>query len=567
MAINYLNTVNLNKNQLEKAAIHNLTSDPATGVKGQIYYNLTSSALKVCVTANITGSNPVNAVWQEVGAASVIEGNGISIVNGTGADAGNSIISNTGIIDLAIYAGTQTWPIATNVNTTLSFVSASANEIEVNSPSPGVVRIGLPDDVTIGNSLTVTNDLTVTDDAAVGGDLTVTGSGSFATLGVTGATSIGGLLTAASGLSVTGATLSANANTAIDLGANRVTNIADPTAAQDAATKAYVDDATVGGLIYQGAYNPVTNTPDIDRGVVVKTVSIYGMGNGGGPFTGIVDTVATTGTGQGLTLNIQLNQSGNVISASVASGGTGYAVGDTVGLLGLSGHSGGIIQIATIATAGSPGGSIGIETGWTYTVVADGTFYGEAVGIGDVLISETENPASLVNWTTVQNNIDLASATQVGIGNVAPGGAIDVAYSGGTATVSVEDSSPTNKGAVSLEGGSGIDISYTNGHAIIYKDNNIFNAIRRSLDTTVTGNPGTVTRAEAGGVTTFTLNTGSMGLGAASALDVKAEIISAAGQTVYADITRSGNVISFIFTGSINNGDYEVLLTATKFIA
>jgi hypothetical protein len=323
------------------------------------------------------------------------------------------------------------------------------------------------------------------------------------------------------------------------------------------------------------------------------------MGSGGGPFTGIANTVATTGTGQGLTLNVELNQAGNVTSATVANGGTGYAVGDTVGLTGLSGHSGSVIGIATIATAGSPGADIGIETGWTYTVVADGTFYGEAVGIGDVLISETDNPTNLVHWTTVQNNIDLASATQVGIGNVAPGEAIDVAYSGGTATVSVEDSTAANKGAVivagtdpinvayasgtatvsiedsatdqkgavSLEGGSGINVSYTNGHAIIYKDSNIFNAIRRSLDTTVTGNPGTVTRVEANGITTFTLNTGSMGLGAASALDVKAEIISAAGQTVYADITRSGNVISFIFTGSINNGDYEVLLTATKFIA
>jgi hypothetical protein len=319
------------------------------------------------------------------------------------------------------------------------------------------------------------------------------------------------------------------------------------------------------------------------------------MGNGGGPFTGIVDTVATTGTGQGLTLNIQLNQSGNVISASVASGGTGYAVGDTVGLLGLSGHSGGIISIATIATTGSPGGSIGIETGWTYTVVADGTFYGEAVGIGDVLISETENPASLVNWTTVQNNIDLASATQVGIGNVVPGGAIDVAYSGGTATVSVEDSTATNKGAVivagtdpinvtyaggtatvgiedsatdqkgavSLEGGSGITVSYTNGHAIIYRTNAIYNAVRRSLDTTVAGNPGSVTRTVANGITTFTVNTSGMGLGAASALDVKAEVMSAAGQTVYADITRSANVLSVIFTGTVNDGDYEVLMSAT----
>jgi hypothetical protein len=195
----------------------------------------------------------------------------------------------------------------------------------------------------------------------------------------------------------------------------------------------------------------------------------------------------------------------------------------------------------------------------------------------------------------VQNNIDLASALQVGIGNVAPGEAIDVTYSGGTATVSVEDSTALNKGAVivagtdpitvtyasgtatvgiedsatdnkgavSLEGSNGIAISYTSGHAIISRDATIFNAVRRSLDTTVTGNPGTVTRTVASGITTFTVNTNSMGLGAASALDVKAEVMSAAGQTVYADITRSGNVLSIIFTGTVNDGDYEVLMSAT----
>jgi hypothetical protein len=89
-----------------------------------------------------------------------------------------------------------------------------------------------------------------------------------------------------------------------------------------------------------------------------------------------------------------------------------------------------------------------ILKGWTYTVTADGTFFGEQLRVGDVLIAEQDNPSALANWTTVQNNIDLASLTQVGIGNVNAGDAIDVSYSSGTATVSAEDSTASNKGVI-----------------------------------------------------------------------------------------------------------------------
>ena len=78
-----------------------------------------------------------------------------------------------------------------------------------------------------------------------------------------------------------------------------------------------------------------------------------------------------------------------------------------------------------------------ILKGWTYTVTVEGTFYGEQLRVGDVLISEVNNPAALADWTTVQNNIDLASLTQIGIGNVNAGTGIDVSYTAGTATVSL----------------------------------------------------------------------------------------------------------------------------------
>ena len=63
MAINFLNTVNLNKNQLNNAAIQNLAADPAGAVEGQIYYNTVDHDLKIYA----------NGAWKEVGATSGVE--------------------------------------------------------------------------------------------------------------------------------------------------------------------------------------------------------------------------------------------------------------------------------------------------------------------------------------------------------------------------------------------------------------------------------------------------------------------------------------------------------------
>lgn len=57
-----------------------------------------------------------------------------------------------------------------------------------------------------------------------------------------------------------------NPDVDIDMDNNKIVDMADPTASQDAATKNYVDTSILGSgaLIYQSGYNASTNNPDLD---------------------------------------------------------------------------------------------------------------------------------------------------------------------------------------------------------------------------------------------------------------------------------------------------------------
>jgi hypothetical protein len=208
-----------------------------------------------------------------------------------------------------------------------------------------------------------------------------------------------------------------------------------------------------------------------------------------------------------------------------------------------------------------------IKKGWTYTVTVAGLFFTEQVRVGDVLIAEQDAPTALADWTTVQNNIDLASLTTVGIGNVNSDAnnnklGVSVSYSNGTADVGLdingltEDTAPVDTDTVVIYDGS----TSTNKKATLASIADAID-VSKGVNINLDGGDAWVLRTESGGLTTFavTINNANV-LPGASGLDVKAEIISSAGQTVYADVTRTSTLLNVIFTGSVANGAYKALL-------
>ena len=215
--------------------------------------------------------------------------------------------------------------------------------------------------------------------------------------------------------------------------------------------------------------------------------------------------------------------------------------------------------------------SSNIKKGWTYTVTSDGLFFTEQVRVGDVLIAEQDAPTTLADWTTVQNNIDLASLTTVGIGNVNSDAnndklGVSVSYSNGTANVGLdidgltEDTAPVDTDTVVIYDGS----TSTNKKATLASIADAID-VSKGVNISLDGSDSWVFRNESGGLTTFavTINNANV-LPGASSSNVKAEITTSGGQTVYADITRTtlyGNeILNVIFTGSVANGAYRALL-------
>ena len=447
MAILFLNNIDLSDNQLLNAKLQ-ITGTAPTAAQGQIYFNSAAGFLKTSVHDGTSWLNILDttSIGNGTFITSTVTNNvdlvlDLSAVNGTAGVGERYLTKNNTWAEISTIPGTYTWTIGAGATTT-----AVASGSTVTFTGAGTTTASL-----VGTVLTITSNDQFT------GTVTSVASGNSTFIStVVSGTAVDPILTSS---------LSAS-------GTPGTTNFlrGDNTWAVVDSSLTLTGDVTGSG----------TNT-------VVTTISASAV-----DFAMINPTVV-------ITESEGIGNNDNDVTLPTTAAVKDYVDSSVAGQL--------VYQGGYNAATNTPNldatPTITIKVGFTWTVTADGLFFGEQVRVGDLLIAEIDSPTVLADWTTVQNNIDLADLTTVGIGNVNAGTGIDVAYTSGTATITNTDTNTSNTATGTITAG---NLSGTVTHA--FGINTIVQTINSSGDTvfcdvtrTTTTSVATISAVEATDIT------------------------------------------------------------------
>ena len=491
--------------------------------------------------------------------------------------------ANTAVVTLDASSGTDS---------TVTF-SGTTNEISISESvgNNGSITIGLPDDVTIVSDLTVGDNVTLTS-----GNLSVSGAGAFSgqvTIPVTPSAAA-----SAASKSYVDSTLAGSGALIFQGGYNAATNTPDLDVSPSSSIKqGWTYAVTAAGNFFGEAVEDgdlLIAESDAPTTLAAWTVV---QNNIGVATAGSSDGATTKGIAGFNSAHFNVTSNGWV-SSDIYSGGS------TLGIVPSGGGSTTFLRgdgswvtptdSNTQRAAGTglslSGNTINANVDGTQSVAANTSSstssrtYKVQVDSGDNLVVNV--PWVDTNTQTVTSVDEVAAGTSTGtpivvnpttgavkvqsmaydggsdVGHVPAGGGSTTFLRGDGSWVVPSTGSNNYLSALSFNTGNGIITASRQGLSALTVDLDGRYALTSAIPTiTAQGDSIFLTGGStAGGITTFTYNVTSSFSGAV-AIDVKCEIVSAAGETVFTEVTRSGTTLTVKFSGTVADSAYKALLT------